>query len=330
MKTWKPFLALFFLFATQVGTAQESNKQDGLERPSKRSRYLKTPGRRQLEVVYKRINGQELKLDLYCPLPHSNRPFPVVVFTHGGGWAAGSRYKAASGSFAKVFSRLIDQGIAVAPVSYRLAKKGSNVTMRDCVIDCKDAIRFLAQQSQAFGIDPKRICVMGDSAGGHIAQMLLLTGPKQLAGDANLATVQFRMQAGVSWYGPCDFENMNLFNHDDRPDFRDRFANRILGANAEPEHKLERYREVSPVNYLTSNSPPLLMIQGDRDTTIPAKHAYFMQDKAEVVNAPVEVMIIKHSGHNWRSVGADIEPPLETIIDRTVQFFVENIYSKQD
>ena len=70
---------------------------------------------------------------------------------------------------------------------YRLAKKGSNVAMRDCVIDCKDAIRYLAKNSESLGIDPMRICVMGDSAGGHIAQMLLLASPEQLPGDPALA-----------------------------------------------------------------------------------------------------------------------------------------------
>ena len=113
------------------------------------------------------------------------------------------------------------------------------------------------------------------------------------------------MVAGVSWYGPCDFEKTDLFNHDDRPDFRDRFGPRILGSDSGPQEKLTRYREMSPINYLTPTSPPLLMIQGDKDTTIPVKHAYYMQEKAKAVQAPVEILIVKNSGHNWRRVGAD-------------------------
>ena len=145
------------------------------------------------------------------------------------------RYKAASGSFEIVFGRLVKEGFAVAPVTYRLAKKDSNVAMRDCVIDCKDAIRYLAKNSESLGIDPMRIGVMGDSAGGHIAQMLLLASPEQLSGDPALAEVPYRMVAGVSWYGPCDFETIDLFNHDDRADFNDRFAARILGSDSGPD-----------------------------------------------------------------------------------------------
>ena len=73
--------------------------------------------------------------------------------------------------------------------------------------------------------------------------MLLLTSNEHFPGDAALAEVSYRMVAGVSWYGPCDFEKMDLFNHDDRADFRDRFAARILGSDSGPTDKLTRYRD---------------------------------------------------------------------------------------
>lgn len=316
---------LITIVATCAIAAQQPNPRDKVLRTTEESKYLETGGRRKLEVVYKSVEGRELKLDLYYPTGKHFEKYPVVVFTHGGGWAAGNRYKAASGSFEVVFKRLVNEGFAVAPVTYRLAKNDSNVAIRDCVIDCKDAIRYLAKHTETFAIDPNRIFVMGDSAGGHIAQMLLLASPEQLPGEASLAKVPYRMVAGVSWYGPCDFEKMDLFNHDDRANFQDRFAARILGSDSGAQGKLERYREVSPINYLSQDSPPLLMIQGDKDTTIPVKHAYHMQQKAEATNAPVEIMIIKNSGHNWRRVEADIEPSRDEIVDRTVQFFVDHL-----
>ncbi len=323
----KCFLLTACLLAVQlagIATAQETNRSDNAARSAQRARYLETGGERKLEIAYKKVGDKQLKLDLYYPTARRSAKCPIVVFTHGGGWAAGNRYKAASGSFAVVFQRLIEEGFAVAPVSYRLAKKDSGVAMRDCVIDCKDAIRYLAKNSETLGLDPQRICVMGDSAGGHIAQMLLLASPEQLPGDKALASISYTMRVGVSWYGPCDFENMDLFNHDDSPDFRDRFGPRIMGSDSGPSEKLERYREISPVNYLSKNSPPLLMIQGDSDTTIPMKHAYFMKQKADAVEAPVEVMIIKHAGHNWRRVDADIAPTRDDIIEQTVQFFIKH------
>ena len=67
------------------------------------------------------------------------------------------------------------------------------------------------------------------------------------------------------------------------------------------------------------------MIQGDKDTTIPVKHAHYMKQKSEAVGAPVEVMIIKNAGHNWRKVGQPIEPTREAIVDRTVNYFVNQL-----
>ena len=290
--------------------------------------YLETGGEQKLNIAYKQVDDRKLHLDLYYPTgvdSESDAAYPLIVYTHGGGWSAGSKQGIANGSFRAVFLPLIERGFAVASVNYRLCDREGLVRMRDCVIDSKDAVRYLAKNSKDLQLDPQRFFVMGDSAGGQIAQMLLLTSSEFLPGDEALANARYNMVAGVSWYGPCDFENVDLFNHDDRADFRDRFGARILGANSNPADKLSLYREMSPVNYLTALSPPLLMIQGDKDTTIPVKHAYYMKQKTEQIDAPVEIMIIKNSGHNWRHVDANIEPSREEIIERTVQFFVDRL-----
>ena len=289
--------------------------------------YLETDGERKLEIVYKTLEQKKLGLDLYYPIgtAESDSPHPLIIYTHGGGWASGSKLGIARGLFKPVFQELLRNGFAIASVDYRLCRAGNSVMMRDCVIDCKDAARYLAQNSESLSLDTDLFFVMGDSAGGQIAQMMLLTPPDMLAGDEALQSASYRMVAGVSWYGPCDFEKSDLFNHDDRDNFRDRFGPRILGENKDAENKLELYREMSPINYLKANSPPLLMIQGDSDTTIPVKHAHYIREKADAIGAPVETMIIRNSGHNWRQVDAPIEPSKEAIMERTVQFFNDHL-----
>ncbi|SMP58791.1 Acetyl esterase/lipase [Neorhodopirellula lusitana] len=308
----------------------DTNKDDVLtikELQRERKNYLATNGEQKLDVVYKRVGRRELQLDLYYPTSNAAGPYPVIIYTHGGGWAAGSKQGAANGSFAAVFSKLLDHGFAVASVDYRLYRKDGPIAMRDCVIDSKDAVRYLAKNANSLNLNPSQCFTMGDSAGGQIAQMLLLTSPESLAGDVVLSGTEYQMVAGVSWYGPCDFEKTDLFNHDDRADFRDRFGPRILLPDSDPADKIALYREMSPINYLAKNSPPLLMIQGDKDTTIPVKHAYYMKQKADTLAAPVEIKIVKNAGHNWRKVDADIEPTREEIVDLTVQFFVNHLTS---
>ena len=205
-------------------------------------------------------------------------------------------------------------------VGYRKVLADGSSAMRDCVIDCKDAVRFVSAHKKKLGIDPNKIYPFGDSAGGHLAQMLLLSPPDSFTGDLELAQFSFQTVAGVSWYGPCDFQNIQLFNHDENPQFRDRFGARIMDNSTKPKDKEERYREMSPVHYLTKDSPPLLMIQGDRDTTIPVKQAYRMQKALEIIDAPVEVLLVKNAGHNWREVGGEIEPSRPEIAKKTVDF----------
>jgi acetyl esterase/lipase len=299
-------------------------QQDQETELGKEQGYLETGAERKLNILYKQVHQKKLYLDLYYPTGNRATESPVVIYTHGGGWAAGSRHGVTKGLFEPLFMKLLENGFCVATVDYRLAKNGSGVLMRDCVIDSKDAVRYLSSNSHALGLDTTRFFVMGDSAGGQIAQMLLLSSPESLPGDPDLAGVSYHIVAGVSWYGPCDFDKVDLFETSDPSKKPDRFGGRILKPDSEPEEKLPLYREMSPINYLTKDSPPLLMIQGDQDTTIPVRHAYHMREKAEKVNAPVEIMIIQNAGHNWRSVGADIVPSKEVIVDRTVRFFVEH------
>jgi acetyl esterase/lipase len=336
MKLKSMLLTLLVLLSLSCSGRSATNDSSSAEtavlqssKPNKAAAaYLETGGERKLELLYKKTPEGDLHLDLYYPTPKPLGKYPVIIYTHGGGWAAGSKLGAGKALFAVVFKKLVNQGFAVASVDYRLWKTEGTVAMRDCVIDSKDAIRYLSKNSESLGIDPLRVYAMGDSAGGQIAQMLLLSSPESLPGDPALAGTPYKMVAGVSWYGPCDFEQEDLFNSDDRAGFRDRFGPRIVKPGSKPEEKLPLYREMSPINYLTEDSPPLLMIQGDKDTTIPVKHAYYMQKKAAALKAPVEIMIIQHAGHNWRKVDADIEPSREVIVARTVQFFMDHLWGR--
>jgi len=283
-----------------------------------------TPINLKAGIVYKTIAGEKLHLDLFYPAKELVGKYPLVVYTHGGGWAAGSKNKAQGRSnIARTVRGLTEAGFCVAAVQYRLCKQGKT-SIRDCVTDSMDAIRYLAKIEDSLHVDSARVFTYGDSAGGHLAQMLLLTQPKDFPGAAELAGQRYTMLAGVSWYGPCDFEKTALFNHNGRAKFRDRFGPRVLKSDTPPGDKLRLYREVSPINYLKQSSPPLLMIQGDGDTTIPVKHAYYMKKKAELIKAPVEIMIINNAGHNWRKADGTtpIAPSHEVIIKRTIDFLV--------
>ena len=119
-KVWRRFKKLD-TDNNEIISLEEFRKQ-----PKAKPVYLETGGERKLDVVYKVVGKRELKLDLYYPTnqtAETSKPYPVVVYTHGGGWAAGSKEGAAKSNFAAVFKRLLDQGFAVASVEYRLVRK---------------------------------------------------------------------------------------------------------------------------------------------------------------------------------------------------------------
>lgn len=285
------------------------------------------PGEVKTDIVYKTIGKKELHLDLYYPENDPKGKYPVVVYTHGGGWAAGSKNGAKTGHRGATVLGLTEKGFAVAAVQYRLYSKGGTVTIKDCVTDSKDAIRYLAANSEELHIDADRVFTFGDSAGGQLAMMLLLAPPELFPGDEALAGETYTTVAGVSWYGPSDFQDTQLFNHDDRPNFKDRFGPRILPPDSDPADKDALYKEMSPVTYLKKDSPPLLMIQGDGDTTIPVKHAYHMEELAKELGSTVETLIIKNSGHNWRKADGKtpIDPGTDVIVERSIDFLADHL-----
>ncbi len=273
-----------------------------------------------LDVTYKTTEQGPLKLDLHYPSnPKAGAMFPLVLFTHGGGWAAGDK-TIERGVRLMGVRALNAQGFCVASVDYRLCTAGGKITVRDCVTDSKDALRFLAKNAGQFSIDAERVFTWGDSAGGHLAQMLLLSPPESFPGDPALADAKYRLIAGVSWYGPCDFEKVELFTPPGGAGAKDRFGSRIMQAGGDENTRLAAYREVSPVTYLRPTSPPLLMMQGDNDPTIPVHHAHYMKERGDAAKATVEVFIVENSGHNWREIGGALRPSLDVIMTETASF----------
>ena len=110
-------------------------------------------------------------LDLFLPEPRSDTPVPAVVFIHGGGWTGGDQV-----AFADWGARTVrDFGWAAVSIGYRLASPDAPA-WPDEFHDAQAAVRFVAANAGPLGIDPSRIVVVGESAGGNLAALLSSLG----------------------------------------------------------------------------------------------------------------------------------------------------------
>src|SRR5262249_16290821 len=118
------------------------------------------------DVRYAGKKNKRQQLNLLLPRkPKDDKPLPVIVYVHGGAWLAGDR----AGGHGKLAGYVADGEYAGVSVGYRLT--GEAIWPAQ-IHDCKAAIRWVRANAKKYNLDPDRIGVVGDSAGGHLVAML--------------------------------------------------------------------------------------------------------------------------------------------------------------
>ena len=261
-------------------------------------------------VPYAAIAGiRPLELDLYLPA-EAGTAVPLAVFLHGGGWRMGSR-QALGPSYAGVsphpFEVVAQAGIAVASVDYRLS--GEAVWPAQ-LHDAKAAVRWLRERAGELGVDPDRIASWGESAGGHLAELLGLTpDDAALEGEVGVTGPSSRVAAVAAWYAPSDLVGFTTDLGTDPTDRGTREA-QLLGAPA--AEVPDRAAQASPVSHASPAAPPFLLLHGRADRFVPCVQSERMAERLP----DVELHTYDGADHMW--LGA---PDAATdALDRTVAF----------
>lgn len=231
-----------------------------------------------IEVVPEsRIFKAGLELDLYRRKDLNNH-LPLVIIIHGGYWQTGD-----SRQIPAVNHYLARRGYAVAAINYRKAPANPFPAARDDVIA---AVDYLKHHAEEFSVDSKRIVLLGRSAGAQLALVTAYT-----MNDSGVRGV-------VSLYGPTDM--VWSWNHPGNPLVIDarRYLREYL--NGTPHDTLERYRQASPLNLIHANSPPTLMLHGQRDELIWARQSERLSEK--LTELGVKNLLIKLA---WGDHGFD-------------------------
>ncbi|NJL19131.1 MAG: carboxylesterase family protein [Bdellovibrionaceae bacterium] len=153
-------------------------------------------------IKYKESKQDRCYLDIVHPKNKLYEKAPLLIFIHGGGYHGGDRsllYRPDSFGLAQ---RASEQGIAVATLGYRLIGKEKEVRMVHLNQDIKDALRYLAQNSDRFAIDPNKMITLGQSAGGSLALIAALTPSDYLPGAVSGPDTQHTVVGCINYFGP--------------------------------------------------------------------------------------------------------------------------------
>lgn len=265
------------------------------------------------DLVYSVLPGfRPLHLDLYQP-PRAtgSARHPFVVYVHGGGWMSGqTRQSGAFSNWPDVLASLAARGYVVASVEYRLSSEARFPAAEQ---DVKSAIRWLRAHADSYGIDKSHGLVWGASAGGQLAALAATScavaelepaaasTPTGQSPAPNLPAESDCVQAAITWYGVFDFSTLAAQHG----------PNRVPpGGGANPAE--ERYlgckvsectsgivASASPVTYIKHDSPPMLLIHGVADETVPVAQSQEMYDKLRAAGVATQLFLIPDIDHSF-------------------------------
>lgn len=274
-----------------TGTAQDSLK------------YTKT------ELIYGRKDGMALTMLMHAPKQQANGK--AIIYVLSGNWVSSERMLDA---FPKASALYIDAGYTVFGVMVGCQPR---YAIPDEIIDLKRAVRFVRYNAKQYGIDPDHIGITGSSSGGHLSLMIATADDvADVRSFDPVDKVSARVQAAAVFYPPTDFLNYgkpNSFSQVSQAglalmgvagafDFKVwNDTTRTYVSVTSMEKKAQIAKEISPINFVTPDDPPVFIIYGNKDIVVPTQQSESIIAKFKEAGVPCEFMIKDGGGHGWRN-----------------------------
>jgi acetyl esterase/lipase len=258
------------------------------------------------DLEYAKIGAKSLRLDLLLPRT-SDKPAPLVVWVHGGAWMGGDKSQCP-------VRPLVTSGFAVASINYRLSQEAKFPAQ---IFDCKGAVRWLRAHTKEYGFDPGNIGAWGPSAGGHLVALLGTSGAvKELEGDVGGNLDQSsKVQAVIDFFGPTDFLRMRGHKSNLDHDAPDSPEAKLIGGAVHDNP--EKARKADPIQYITKDDPPFLIMHGDQDMIVPVNQSELLYEALKKTGVTVTYEPVKGAGHGFSSV--DIFKKVEAFLSKTLK-----------
>jgi acetyl esterase/lipase len=249
-------------------------------------------------VEYGQRQGRRLAVDVLRPAKPNGIGVMVMV---SGGWKS-----AAPGSFPPwVAAPLLRRGYTVFAV-YHISQP--EATVMEIAEEVSQAVRYIRHHARDYGVDPQRLGVTGGSAGGHLSLLLATRGGPGPADAADPVDRESSAVEAVAIFFPVtDLLNLGASTEN-------------LGDGGPPKSFVKAFgpqstnlavwkvigRELSPIYYVRSNLPPILIYHGDADTLVPLDQSQRFQAEARKRGCTVELVANHGGGHGWPTMVWDI------------------------
>ncbi|WP_409158395.1 alpha/beta hydrolase fold domain-containing protein [Pectobacterium sp. B2J-2] len=309
MKQWQAFLTGgFLMISTITGTiASEQHDLPGYTQGAEVIQVKTT--RNQVDyigdVVYAQVKSTRSVRQMHMSVlvPRNDELKPAIIYFPGGGFTTSEHDK-----FIEMRMALAEAGFVVVAAEYR--------TIPDIfpapVIDAKSAVRYIRQHAIEYGVDPKRIGVLGDSAGGWLAQMLGTTNGDQSFDKGDNLSQSSDVQAVATLYGISDLRNIGEgFSEVIQRVHHSPAATEALLVNgaafrnfagASITDSPEKALNASPVGHLSGHTPPFLIMHGSKDSLVSPEQSATLYGLLKKAGNHANYVLIEgaeHGDYHW-------------------------------
>ena len=221
------------------------------------------------DVVYGHKFGLALTFDMYQPKIQNGAG---IIMLNSGGW---------SSQFPNYYERtpdrirlkeefredpLLKKGFTLFSVRHGSSPK---FEMHEIVSDLRTAVRFIRFHSEEYGIKAERLGIMGGSSGGHLSLLIATTSEiKNSEATEPFEKDSGRVAAVVAYFPPTDLYKIVKDTWSKMPEILER----LPVVNIEDD----QLKKFSPINYVTQDDPPTLIVHGDQDEGVPVNQGKTM------------------------------------------------------
>jgi acetyl esterase/lipase len=246
--------------------------------------------------------GRPVQLKMDVIQPYSPKPLPAVLFVTGGGFMDAPKTK-----FVGQRVDMARAGYVVASIDYRVVPM---VTFPGMLEDIKTAVRYLRANAPKFGIDPERIAIMGESAGGYLAAITATTNGEKQYDKGQYLDQSSDVQAAVDLYGLSDLTSVGAdFSEEIQEAHKSPAIPEAMLVNGIPWmgggsilSDLEKAKEANPITHISKKTPPFLLMHGDADQVVSPSQTKILHEalvKSGIDSTRYVVKGADHAGFLW-------------------------------